>query len=159
MNLLIHKARLYSIFKDNNAKIKWNIMLERTGKDRVIRSINGGEADSVIFGTDNKFLYYGLFKYHNASYEFDQLCGKEFVKKALAMWLNNERLFWIDNYGEFWSINPKNIVTEEPKLEGGNFANLTAFHNCVLKTSDEKTHNVLVTADQYYRIRVWDRDN
>jgi hypothetical protein len=117
MNLLIHKSRVYSVWKEISAKkkvsIKHNCILERTGNDKVVRAINGLEEDTMIWFCDNKQIFYGKVHKANEGYKLMEMVGKEFEKRVSATWWIGEKLFCINKPGEFVSFDPKSLLTTD----------------------------------------------
>jgi hypothetical protein len=117
MNLLIHKSRVYSIWKEISPKkkvsIKHNCILERTGNDKVVRAINGLAEDTMIWFCDNKQIFYGKVHKANEGYKLMEMVGKEFEKRVSATWWIGEILFCINKPGEFVSFDPKSLLTTD----------------------------------------------
>ena len=162
MNLLIHKSKIYTVFKEVNAKkkvsIKWNKLLERVGEDKILKTILGQEKDTMIWMCDNKHIFYGSVVKRNEGYGITQMVGKEFDKRISACWFHNDQFYCINKPGDFISFDPKDLLNAEPKLETGNFATITTYALCNFVVGDQ-TYKTVVLADQYYRIRCYNAED
>jgi len=70
----------------------------------------------------------------------------------------DKKVHCIYKHGDFISFDPSNILTAETTLETGNFAtsNTTACCNFIV---NNKEYPSIIVADQYYRIRCYNKDN
>lgn len=162
MNLLIHKSKLYTVFKEVNSKkkvtLKWNTLLERVGDDKILKATLGQEKDSIVWMCNNKHIFHGQIVKRNEGYTIVQMVGKEFEKRISACWFYLNKFFCINKPGDFISFDPKDILNAEPKLETGNFATITTYAMCDFVVGEE-TFKTIVLADQYYRIRCYNIEN
>ena len=162
MNILIHKSKLYAIWKEINSKkkvtMKFNTLLERSGDDKIVRSILGLEKDTLIWFCDNKQIFTAKTIKVNEGYKIIEMIGKEFDKRISACWFVDKTLYCINKHGDFISFDPSDILKAEPIQETGNFATITTSANCEFVVKD-KTYNCIVIADQYYRIRTYNKNN
>lgn len=118
----------------------------------------GLEEDSIIWFCDNKQIFYGKVQKANEGYKIMEMIGKEFEKRISAAWWVGETLHCMNKPGEFISFDPKSLLTTDVKLESGNFSTITTFAECSF-VRGEVAMDCIVTADQYYRIRVFNKDN
>lgn len=155
--MLVHKSKLYAIFKSAK-KMKWNTLLERPGADKVTRHLKGPDNENfIVWFCEDKMVFFGEITKANDGYKITSMMGKE-LKRIRACWWHDDRMFVVTTNGDFVSLNPRNLMKEEEKFETGNLSILTTSAVCSFVMGNVE-RDCIVTADQYYRVRVWDKEN